>query len=1208
MKLSELYKKPIGRAVNPAVSATKFDPETEKIEIEEYVFTDEIINGLYRILDAIKNNRPYDHVGIWIDGYYGSGKSHFLKYLDYCITPRTQEKALERLLEAVKSIDPMDENHNINFDYENILSIANWLKRATIDTCIFNLETSYDNSTDKKRAFLHVFWNEFNGKRGFNKFNLTLAQNLEKPLQEKGVFEKFKERIAEEGGDWNNPGEAADMIDNELGMVLDIACELAPTLDKESIRERILKRDTNISIDRFSSELASYLKDKGDDYRLIMLADEVSQFINKERDRYLNLQEIITKLSEACENRVWVACTAQQDLSEVLDDCNIAEEKDKEGKIKGRFEVKVSLKGTQPEVITQKRILDKKKDSIPTLEKLYDKQKSSFGLQFKLPNSYVAYESKENFVAYYPFVPYQFKLIMQVFNSFLNLGYVAKEVKGNERSIIKVIHSTAKNNADEEVGKFVSFDELYNNMFEEGLQARGQKAVDNAIDMARKYERDPKMAVRVANVLFMICNISKTDQLLFPANIDNVTTLLVNDISTPRLNIKNEVEKILDYFCDNNIIRREQGKNGAIETFTFYSEEEMKVAQLIQSQSVDNNTQAEMLRDIFFKYLNSLRNKEQYLTRSFAVGASIKQRQFLSNSPDIIIEFAVDADYDSAEQLALSNIPNKMVYYLGPQLVENKKLQNAFYWYCKVNRYMATPATGDDNINTRKEFEKRANSLLDDVIAPGFQKILDTCPVVSGMRVIDDVELGNKGGNERFHNAIQKHLAGIYTKGNLVERPDMPRTTEALKKAILRPISPGDYDGMNGDLTPAEHEVDIYLNKQFSEVNVADITSKFSKAPYGWDAICTLYIVNELVRRHTRDYSFSNDPNVNTNLVASRLVQETNKFTVRQAKAISPELINKFTAAWKNIFGVTEAFSTTDSTQLFRQSREKESSNSLTNKREGYRKIEAEISSYLFAEPIHKAIDLFDGWLSERDPQTYFQVVIDKQQEARELIDKCKEVVQFTHDQLSNYRQLRQFAKDNEYNFPFVPANYQEHVSQFMKIVDDPWPIEGLRTYMKLMRELNAILEEVRESLREKIRIAYNEQFDYLEKVASEQNVPATILANRENTILAKTTPENILVLQNNINTDAFYQNEIEKILNYANKHKQGDKKEDVPGDKKDDEKTDEPKQKKIRQASLQTKTKLPLTNEEDIDRYLRGLKDQLTKLLVDSDGIMIIK
>ncbi|MDY3142160.1 MAG: BREX system P-loop protein BrxC, partial [Parabacteroides sp.] len=279
MKLKELYSKPINRAVNPAVSATKFDPETEQVEIQEYVFTDEIINGLFRILDAIKNNRHYDHVGIWIDGYYGSGKSHFLKYLDYCITPHTRDVAMQRLLDAVKAIDPLDDKHNISFDYDELLSIANWLKRATIDTCIFNLETSYDNSTDKKKAFLHVFWNEFNGKRGFNKFNITLAQNLEKPLQEKGVYEDFKARIAEEGGDWNDPGMAADLIDNELDWVLSIAKDLAPTLSVDSIRERIIKRDTILSIDRFAMELASFLKDKGEDYRLILLADDVSQVI-----------------------------------------------------------------------------------------------------------------------------------------------------------------------------------------------------------------------------------------------------------------------------------------------------------------------------------------------------------------------------------------------------------------------------------------------------------------------------------------------------------------------------------------------------------------------------------------------------------------------------------------------------------------------------------------------------------------------------------------------------------------------------------------------------------------------------------------------------------------------------------------------------------------------------------------------------------------
>ena len=1206
MKLKDLYSKPINRAVNPAVSATKFDPETEKIEIDEYVFTDEIINGLFRILDAIKNNKPYDHVGIWIDGYYGSGKSHFLKYLDYCITPSTRERAVSRLLAAVKAIDPLDEKHNLSFDYDELLSIANWLKRATIDTCIFNLETSYDNSTDKKKAFLHVFWNEFNGKRGFNKFNITLAQNLEKPLAEKGVFEAFKERIAEEGGDWNDPGMAADLIDNELDWVLDIAKELAPTLSVDSIRERIIKRDTNMSIDRFGMELASYLKDKGDDYRLILLADEVSQFINKERDRYLNLQEIITKLSEACDNKVWVACTAQQDLSEIMDDCHIAEEKDKEGKIKGRFEVKVSLKGTQPEVITQKRILDKKEEVKPELAALYNKYKAGFDLQFKLPTSYSSYESQDDFVDYYPFVPYQFKLIMQVFNSFLNLGYVAKEVKGNERSIIKVIHSTAKTNADAELGKFISFDELYNNMFEEGLQARGQKAVDNALRMARTYQTDrperTRLAVRVANVLFMICNISQTDQLVFPATLDNVTSLLINDMETPRLNIKNEVEKVIEFLCDNNIIRREQGKNGAPETYAFYSEEEMKVAQLIQSQVVDNNTQAEQLKEIFNRYITALRNKEQYKTRSFSVGLTIKQRTFLSNNPDVQVEFVMDADYETAEQLALQNSNvNRMVYYVGPQYRDNKRLYNAFYWYCQANRYMATPVTSEDNKKTRDEFEKRANELYDGIIRKEFEKILDTCPIVSGLSVIDEAELGQKRGNDRYRVAMDKHLSGIYTKANLVDYPSMPRTTEQLKKAILRNVNPGDYDGMNAVLTDAEHEVEIYLNKQFAEVNVSDVLAKFAKAPYGWDNICTLYIINELVRRHNRDYSYANNPNVETSTVANRIVSESNKFTLRQAKVISPQVIQNFIASWKEIFGISAVPTSTDSTQLFRACRDIESDCSLAKFIKGYKDIEQQIAGYQFCQPIREAIDLFESWLNERDPLKFFNLVIAAKDEAKVLIDKCKEVVQFTHDQLDTYKQLIQFQDNNQYNFPFVPMEMQGAVTDFCKLKDDPWPISGLRGYIKLQRQLSGILDGVRNELREKIKAAYNEIFDYLKQVAEKQHVPECVLSDRETVIRVKTTPTNILVLQNNANTDTFYQEQVDKIMSYNPPLPPGGEGDGKPAPPKTPDK-------RIRKASLQTKTKLPITNAEDIERYLEGLRQQLEKLLVDQDGVMIVK
>ena len=179
----------------------------------------------------------------------------------------------------------------------------------------------------------------------------------------------------------------------------------------------------------------------------------------------------------------------------------------------------------------------------------------------------------------------------------------------------------------------------------------------------------------------------------------------------------------------------------------------------------------------------------------------------------------------------------------------------------------------------------------------------------------------------------------------------------------------------------------------------------------------------------------------------------------------------------------------------------------------------------------------------------------------------------------------------------------QDAVGEIVKIKDDPWPIAGLRGYIKLQRQLSGALDEVRNAMREKIRNAYNEQFDYLCQVAEKQHVPTTILADREATIHLKTSPSNILVLQNNINTDAFYQEQIEKIMSYIPPTPPSGGGDGGSGTQPPTTPT-----KRIRQASLQTKTKLPITNAEDIDHYLEGLRQQLLKLLVDHDGVMITK
>lgn len=206
-------------------------------------------------------------------------------------------------------------------------------------------------------------------------------------------------------------------------------------------------------------------------------------------------------------------------------------------------------------------------------------------------------------------------------------------------------------------------------------------------------------------------------------------------------------------------------------------------------------------------------------------------------------------------------------------------------------------------------------------------------------------------------------------------------------------------------------------------------------------------------------------------------------------------------------------------------------------------------------------------------------------------------MVQFTHDQLDTYKQLIQFQDDNQYNFPFVPMEMQGAVTDFCKLKNDPWPISGLRGYIKLQRQLSGILDGVRNELREKIKAAYNDMFDYLKQVAEKQHVPESVLSDRETVILVKTTPTNILVLQNNTNTDTFYQEQVDKIMSYNPPLPKPDEDEDSPTPVK-----------RIRKASLLTKTKLPITNAEDIERYLEGLRQQLEKLLVDQDGVMIVK
>ena len=770
MKFKDLYERGLDRKVNPAVSASDLSEETVHTEIEEYVFTQEIIVNLFNILTNIRLNQG-SHVGIWINGYYGSGKSHFLKYASYCLSGKYSKKAFDRLIDATQQMLLGDKDTSAleiaGVSLSDLRDLQNWyVNKADVEMVMFNIGDVHDANVDRANTFTTIFWNQFNAKRGYNSFNLPMAQYLEKALDDDGKFEEFKEYVKSKGYDWER--NISRFAASRLDLALQMAKEVDQALAIDVIRERIKNNDINISVEAFAAEMKEYIDRKANrNLRVLFFVDEVSQFIGEHRDLLLQLQSLVKRLDEVCESQVWISCTAQQTLEDVVKNVGGSDTNpdDEVGKILGRFEVRASLQGTSPEYITQKRILEKKGEVEIHLCDLYEKNKAMLDAQFVLPGTYQSYKNEKDFAAFYPFVPYQFQLIMKVLDSFVNMNYVDKQVKGNERSLLNITFSIAKETAECEVGEFIPFDRFFGAMFQGSMQHLGQRAMSNARQALDLIDDEKKQAFyrRVVYVLFMVCNLSDSDKQGFSATIDNIVTLLMTKMDANKAAIKEEVSQVLSFLMDKSVIRKVK-KDASTEIYEFYTEEEAKVAQIIKNQKVDSNTYTEELYKIIYDHFgfSTSTSKETFATRSFNVGGNVDGRNILSNNPDVVVDFLTTASTDSPDQFAFTNQPNHLVFFLYPLFKDNQELRQNFLDYCRVQCFAQESAISEERQRTKRLFQDRAKEMYQKDIKPKFRDLLDNCPAISGNEVLPQSVLGTAKNKERYKVAMAHHLQNLY--------------------------------------------------------------------------------------------------------------------------------------------------------------------------------------------------------------------------------------------------------------------------------------------------------------------------------------------------------------------------------------------------------------------------------------------------------------
>lgn len=450
MQIKNMFEKQIDRDIKGVIKVGQSDEENVYQELDEYVVTKELLKHFRDFFNNYEKGVDgyTDKMGVWISGFFGSGKSHFLKILSYLLKNSTVEgkRAIEYFTDGKKIEDPM--------------LIAEMTKAGTIesDVMLFNIDSKGSAKVGSgKEAIVEVFMKVFNEKMGYCG-SIPYLADFERQLDDEGRFEEFKEKFeANAGAPWEKKRQAFAVIQDKVVKTL-VEMDF---MSEEAARNwcKNAKGNYDLSIEKFVSLVQEYCAKKGPNHHVIFLVDEIGQYIADDTQLMLNLQTIVEDLGTACKGKTWVIVTSQEDID------SITKTKGNDfSKIQGRFDTRLSLSASNVDEVIRKRVLAKNETATRTLRLLYEQKESIIKnlITFTADTAdKKLYADKGDFADCYPFIPYQFNLLGQVLTAVRTHGASGKHLSDQSRSMLALFQESAIRVMDKEDGVLVPFSFFY---------------------------------------------------------------------------------------------------------------------------------------------------------------------------------------------------------------------------------------------------------------------------------------------------------------------------------------------------------------------------------------------------------------------------------------------------------------------------------------------------------------------------------------------------------------------------------------------------------------------------------------------------------------------------------------------------------------------------------------------------------------------------
>ncbi|MEK9652791.1 MAG: BREX system P-loop protein BrxC [Betaproteobacteria bacterium] len=816
MELEQLFSKPVDRAIEGVIKAD--DEVSLFVELDEYVITNEVAKRLDEFFEAYLNYSVAN--GVWVSGFFGSGKSHLLKMLALLL----QNQSIEgnSPLDLFLAKYPFSEGGKPAADLKRAVEIPS-------ESILFNIDQKADViSKDELDALIAVFIKVFDEHCGYYGKQPYIAQ-FERDLDENGLLGSFKEEFklrVGEGRDWEWGRVRSKMQAHQIDAAYTKVTGTSVTNILDKYRD-----DYRLSIEDFAEQVNAYINSKGSDFRLNFFVDEVGQYVAGNVKLMTNLQTVAESLATKCSGRSWIIVTAQEDMSTVLGE-NVQQSNDF-SRIQARFKNRMKLSSQDVAEVIQKRLLAKRDDHVKALTQLFTQQENNFKTLFDFADgsaTYPRFKDCEHFIQSYPFIPYQFALFQSSIQSLSrHSAFEGAHSSVGERSMLGVFQQVAVHIKNHQLGDLATFDLMF-----EGIRSALKTGIQSSILKAEN-ALDNKFALKVLKALFLVKYVKE-----FKPTVRNICVLMQRSFDTSITEIKTGVEEALALLENETLIQR----NG--ELFEYLTDEEQDIEEEIKNTDIDTQTVASELEKLIFDGVIKNRKirwdesaQDYPFTRKLDDNQIGQERELAIN---IITSF--HEHRDATEKHKTDTVYNDELRVVLP---DSERLIRDLGLYKKTEKYISheTRTTQQDSVKRilaekASQNADRYNQLKNLVFS-----LMGSATYFVGGK---EIELLGEDGQTKVQKAFIELVKLTYPnlkmlRGKLYKEADVA--------SILTQNEQGLFDD-DGALPEAEFEMLSHIQSSDRggvRVTVKQLLDRFERKPYGWSYSAVLCSIAYLCAR-----------------------------------------------------------------------------------------------------------------------------------------------------------------------------------------------------------------------------------------------------------------------------------------------------------------------------------------------------------------------